>query len=249
MKFEKEKYAKSKEALIELIKVRHPLWETTEGFFADGVLNPNVYENEKLRILVILGESYNYDTFQVTNIEWQNLRNDMLGISNSKVQTPRKVAAMLSLLFEYIEIGEATDFKKISNLFRINKENHELLQKTFDKIAWINVRKSSKPIIDGDTRMSEEEIYHSCRSNKEILELQIASISPHIIIACSNPVFHGLLDNGLLGQGILKNKKHIVQTNQRNQKIMHLSHPSYYRDWGYLGIDKIASAIHKSIRT
>ena len=53
MHFDKAAYKKAKERIISLIKGSHD-WENTEGFIADGVICPAVYEKQPLRILCIL---------------------------------------------------------------------------------------------------------------------------------------------------------------------------------------------------
>lgn len=52
------------------------------------------------------------------------------------------------------------------------------------------------------TRQDDGEIYSSAARNKDILQLQISSIAPDLMIVCSDDVFNGLIDNGLLGEGI-----------------------------------------------
>ena len=49
-----------KQNVIQLIKQTHS-WDTTEGFIADGLFNPEEYLKSKIKIAFILGESYGYD--------------------------------------------------------------------------------------------------------------------------------------------------------------------------------------------
>jgi len=60
MQFDKAAYKAQKAEIVSLIKASHQ-WETTEGFIADGVICPEVYEQQDLRILCILAESYGYE--------------------------------------------------------------------------------------------------------------------------------------------------------------------------------------------
>ncbi len=70
MSFNKEKYKSEKQNVISLIKQTHD-WEKTEGFIADGIINPDIYANQKIKILVLLAESYGYDGHGIVDIEDQ----------------------------------------------------------------------------------------------------------------------------------------------------------------------------------
>ena len=50
----------------------------------------------------------------------------------------------------------------------------------------------------------------------------------------------------LLGKAIENNKKWAVQKNDKNRRIIHGSHPSYCRDWGYAGMHKTCKIIFES---
>jgi len=84
MYFEKAAYEKANDRIIGLIKASHD-WETTEGFIADGVICPDIYEKQPRRILCILAESYGYDGNNLTDIETQP-RDDIMGLGNPDVQ-------------------------------------------------------------------------------------------------------------------------------------------------------------------
>src|SRR6186713_758404 len=104
MKFDKLKYQQTRQEIINLIKQTHA-WETDEGFIADGIICPDIYEKEELKILVILAESYGYSHSQFVDIEEQP-DEDILGVGNPDVQTPKKIGALLWLLFNSIENGQ-----------------------------------------------------------------------------------------------------------------------------------------------
>jgi hypothetical protein len=70
MKFDKQQYLNDRQQVIQLIKNTHK-WDTTEGFIADGIINPAIYEGEKIKILVLLAESYGYHKDGMIDIEDQ----------------------------------------------------------------------------------------------------------------------------------------------------------------------------------
>ena len=232
--FSVDDYKKNKSEIVELIKATHK-WENNEGFIADGVINPFLYKDEILKILIILGESYGYNKCKAVDIE-QQPKNDCMGLKAPKVQSPRKIASLLWMLHEDIKRMEVLSPNDIPRLFKINKENTNLLLASLEKVAWINVKKASRDVGDNNnTKQSYSDIYQNSIKNTQIIRMQIESIKPNLIIAVSDPVFDSLVDSKILGCEIL-NKKNIIQENEKKQKILFTSHPSYYKDWGYAGV-------------
>lgn len=235
--FSVDKYKLSKEAVINMIKSSHD-WEKSEGFIADGLISPQDYSNQKLKIAVVLGESYGYDRCGVTDIELQPSE-DILGVGHPNRQTSRRVPALLWFLFEHIRNGKKieSDDERIYSLLKIDKENVERLQNVLINIAWINVKKASRPGGDGDsTRQDPNEIYAAAIRNREILIEQINSISPDLLIVCSDPVGYGLLNQNILGAGIVSKQKQKIMQNENGMSIFFVSHPIYHEDWGYKGL-------------
>ncbi len=248
MQFDKNNYRLEREKAINLIKKTHD-WENTEGFIADGIISPDIYADQKLKVLVVLAESYGYDGSRLVDIEDQ-IENDILGISHPKRQTPKKISTLLWLLFQSIDTGKEMKWEDFPSLLETNEINYERLQNVLCRIAYINVKKASKPIEsfgNGATRLIYGEIYSSCIRNQEILELQIASIHPDLIIVCSDSVYDGMYDLSLLGEQIELNRKYVIQVNEHGQKIIHVNHPSYLQDWGYKGIFETYQFIYKSL--
>jgi len=243
MNFNKDFYKQEKAAVIELIKNSHD-WDNTEGFIADGIINPDIYENQQLKVLVILAESYGYDECCMIEIENQ-ADDDILGLGSSTVQTPRKIATLLWLLFKSLEKGEKIAWDDFPSLFSISDVNYKELQSTLLKIAWINVKKASK-CCDNGTKQAYGDITRHSYKNQEILTRQINSIVPDLVIACSNPVIESVNDMGLLGDDI-QEVKWKVQINSNGQKIIYLNHPSYISDWGYEGVYRIFEMIYDSL--
>ena len=249
MQFNKPNYLKTKEVVIDLIKKTHD-WENTEGFIADGIICPDIYEKQELKILVILAESYGYNESGAVDIETQ-LKDDILGVGHPQRQTTKKISSLMWLIYKASEIGRKLVFDDMLDSYETNDENFKELQDSLSRIAWINVKKASRPIDtwgNGATNQNDAEVYGNCIKNKELLKLQIESICPNLIIACGHAVFNGLFDTGLLGDNITRGKKDTVQINNLGQRIIQVNHPSHYATWGYESILKKHEIIYDSFQ-
>lgn len=233
MHFNRAEYKIAKDRVIRLIQDSHA-WETTEGFIADGIICPEVYEKQPVRILCILAESYGYGESGMWDIEDQ-LKNDLMGLGNPDVKTPRRLATLLWLLQKSAETGAKFTWEewveqKLPDL-SVSEENLAMLQDGLSKVAWINVKKASN---NNGTRLDYDEVLAHARRNKEILREQIQAIAPHLIMVCGQPTFRSLVETGLLGTETTVGKKWQLQGTEDGPKIIEISHPSYLGDWrGY----------------
>jgi hypothetical protein len=251
MSFDLENYKKTKNEVIEKIKINHPDWEKTEGFIADGLINPTQYNVEDVKIICLLCESYGWSKNKVVNIENQRrpernenesddeykkriLDADLLGLlpqtnnNNKAVETTRNITACLWLLYESLKNNQKVDFSEFESkkMKTSTIDNNILLQKTLEKIGWINVKKISRD--DGKTQ-NDTEIMEHFEMNKEILQLQVQSTSPNLIIALSEPVKKFLQNN----------------TNFLDYEIIFISHPSVW--WSYKDIYEKFNQIYDKI--
>lgn len=171
MNFDKTAYRTSKDRVIQLIKASHD-WENTEGFIADGVIDPDVYALQHLRVLCVLAESYGYDDCGMTDIEDQP-HSDLMGVGNPEVKTPRRMAAL-----------------------------------------------------------DPEEAFSHSQRNKSILQEQITTTAPHLMLVCGRDAFASLLRLGLLGSETSEGKLWQLQCMPVDTRLMQVSHPAYFPDWG-----------------
>ncbi len=241
MHFEINAYNQENERIIEMVKKTHD-WENTEGFIADGVICPEEYKKQEIRILCILAESYGYEGCKVTRIESQ-ICEDIMGLTNKIVKTPRNLATFLWLLQRSLDQGVKVKWDEMPWLFRINKENTTQLQNALSKVAWINVKKASKP---NGTKMDEHEVYTHARRNHEILREQIQVISADLIIVCGRVVFHALHEMKLLGPDLMFGRKWQVQNTGGGQQVIEVTHPSTWR--GYEKLYKRFEEIYEQIK-
>jgi len=247
MKFNKHQYLEDNKKVIQMIKNTHA-WETTEGFLADGIISPDVYEKQKVKILTILAETYGYNNDKDKYSVEDQLEEDVLALGSHQVKTTRNLTSLLWLIFKSIDMGRELNRDEFPELLKINNENFDTLQNVLSRIAYINAKKASNPAINS-TRFKYDDIFHSIGKNYDILKMQIDSICPDLIIVCSDPVFEGLCNWELIGGEEIKDIKDTVQINSLGQKVIWLSHPSYITDWGYDGIFNMYKTIIKSILT
>lgn len=242
MQFDKAAYKTAKERIINLIKSSHD-WEKTEGFIADGVICPDVYGVQSMRILCVLAESYGYEECEMVDIEEQPSK-DHLGVGNSVVKTPRRLAVMLRLLFRSLESSSKIPREDMLELLGTDAESVALNQETLSKIAWINVKKASNP----ETRLDAEKAQQHAERNRDILQEQIATISPHLILICGRDAFASLLHMGLLGPSACEGKSWQLQSIPYGAKFIQISHPAYPADWNsYDAIYRNYERIHEQL--
>ncbi len=230
MNFDITAYKASRERVIHLIKASHD-WENTEGFIADGVINPEVYASQPLRVLCVLAESYGYDECGMVDIEDQP-HSDLMGVSNPAVKTPRRMAAMLGLWFHSMQRGgmkPSFDEWRMSSLLGTSAEAVATHQSTLSKVAWINVKKASNP---RGTQLDPEEAHAHALRNKTILQQQIASVMPNLMLVCGRDAFASLLNMGLLAPETAAAGLWQLHSMPDGTKLMKVSHPAHFPDWG-----------------
>ncbi|MDI9311959.1 MAG: hypothetical protein QM535_17230 [Limnohabitans sp.] len=231
-KMDKETYTSINNEIIENIKSTHR-WQEDEGFIADGIINFDKYINSPIKTMVILAESYGYHTCEVTSIELQNEK-DILGIENSSVKTPRAISALLWFLFESIKNNRKVEQEEFHDWKKVNKENSKILNNILTSISYINVKKASKDTDENEsTRLSYNEIVEAVTRNRVVLEKQIQTINPELIIVASEAVKNGVVDTKLLGEGIESSEWYKIYRNTKGQKVFFVKHPSYLTDWSY----------------
>lgn len=247
MNFDKAAYRASKDRVIQLIKASHD-WENTEGFIADGVINPDVYALQSLRILCVLAESYGYDECGMVDIEEQP-QSDLMGVGNPEVKTPRRLAALLHLLFLSMQRGGARvprdEWDHLPRLLGTNDQSISIHQDTLSKIAWINVKKASNP---RGTQLDPDEAQAHAVRNKTILQEQIAITAPHLMLVCGRDAFASLLHMELLGPEAGEGKLWQLQSMPDGTRLMQISHPAHFPDWGsYEAIYRNYERLHEQL--
>jgi hypothetical protein len=248
MKFDISAYKASRDRVIQLIKASHD-WEKTEGFIADGVINPDVYALQPVRILCVLAESYGYEECGMLDIETQP-HSDLLGLANPEVKTPRRIAALLHLLLLSAErAGEKVpeeEWHQMPRLLSTDGPCVSIHQETLSKIAWINIKKASNP--DGTELKSAVVRAHSQR-NKAVLQEQIESIRPHLVLICGQDAFGSLLQMGLLGPEARAGNVWQLQRMRDDARLIEVSHPAFFPEWGsYAALYQSYTRIHDQCR-
>ncbi len=246
MGFNKEAYAASRARVIERIKSSYD-WENTTGFIADGVLRPEIFEQETLRVLCVLAESYDYEAGAIADLEKQDARrkeSDYFGLTNGKAKTSRLLATLLYPLLASRERGAKitlAEWRELPNYIEITAENTAILQNTLAKVAWVNVKKASN--CSGSTRLNPMLVAQHARMNKAILQEQIEAIAADLIMVFGQITFEMMYELKLLGPKVQCGRIGQVQDTGEGPKILELSHPGSIRGWGYDGIYQKYEAI------
>ncbi len=227
-------YNEENKKVIDMIKERLPLWETEEGFIADGLVNPQTYNELDVKIICFLSESYGWQKQGCVDIQKQRRKgggqeardNDIIGLLNSKIKTARFLTSFLYLVYNFFESDEPISKEDFINnhFLTSNIPNNKALQGVLEKTAWINVKKLSE---NKGHSENYDDVYSNALKNKEILKKQIEITRPNIIFVFSNVANDSLCDMGLLG-GIKKDNKGLLQKNEFGQYVMHLDHPSVW---------------------
>jgi len=240
-------YASAKQKSIALIKQTHD-WEGGEGFIADGAICPAIYAKQEVRVVCLLAESYGYNNCGVTDIETQPT-DDILGVGHANRPTAKIVPALMWLVFEALQRGHKLTASEFPTFKTVKKEYTELLQGAMKRIAWVNVKKASKDSDAEGTQMNSGDIRAAAKRNSQVLRLQLDSLSPHLIIAFGVSVFEGMLEEGFLGEGIVRQKRWVPQRNTAGQFVLEATHPGYHSDWSYEGILNLHGILFDALRS
>ncbi len=229
MNFDLENYRKAKNRITDLLKATHDPY--TEGFIDDGIICPEVYAKQSYRILCILAESYGYDKSGVTDIQDQG-KDDVLGLGKG-VPTVQRFAIVLYLLQRSLERGSKVsheEWNAFPRLLNLSPENVQTLQDALAKIAWVNVKKASRPDV---TKLNSAEVRDHALRNKEALREQIDAIAPDLIFICGEDAFRSIHALGVLGPNLQLARKWQIQAGLGSQKVLEITHPSYLEWAGY----------------
>lgn len=236
MHFNKTAYAASKEKVVAMIKASYD-WENTDGFIADGVIRPDVFEHQSLRILCILAESYGYGGGSVPDIEKQDvdpIESDIIGLRNTTVKTPRKLATLLYLILRSRERGSMItrdEWRVTPDLLSPRLETAATLQTVLTKIAWVNVKKASN--CTGSTRVDWAVVMEHARHNQDILAEQIGAIGADLTFVFGEGTFRVLHEMNLLGPETKLGFRGRIQATGLGSQVLELTHPGFHADWGY----------------
>ncbi len=199
-----------------IIKLLTNMPESGKGYILDGIKNPAIYAEQKLKLLFVLSEGYDKAIWPFINIEVEEQypieRKKKIFSSHWKSRTMKNV---LKLSFNLLNASNMTEYQQTNSIF-----NKEKGFETLQKIAWINVKKSSNRQSEQDNNL----IYNTAKQNKDILELQIEAIKPDLILLCGNSVISAFVDSQILGAKFGSKKQILQKINDKN--VICLYHPA-----------------------
>jgi hypothetical protein len=241
--FNIENYRQEKEQIVKEIKKSLPDWKNTQGFIADGLLSPEEYARQTFKVLFILGEYYDHEKDGMIDIETQP-ETDFWRIGKSKYRTAKTVPFLLWYIYKY-HGAEAMEIKR--DFFITSEENTKELQLYFKKAGVIDIKKESATMTGN--RQTDERISDAAKKNRDILIRQIESMSPDLIIVCSNAVRDSIIREKILVFPDYPGKKSIptneIIHDNKNRYVIFTTHP---RLWSYADVHSIYHKIAPYIK-
>jgi len=156
-----------------------------EDFVIDGAINPKIYEKEEIKILIFQLETYGYNECGITFMS-----NEMENWLKDAKKTNRNTAVFVHFLFEYIKLFKQgktpPDF--LEDDFKSVYQDVDILIEAMNKVACINIRKTSNENINADYESIDKE------KDIELLQKQIELLNPQIIVTGGIPVKNALLE-------------------------------------------------------
>ena len=232
MTFSAKEYAIRQDLIIEEIKACHR-WREDEGFIADGVICPEEFEKQRLRILVVLAESYGYHNSCCVDIREQPY-DDLMGLTVATVKTPRRLATVLYLLTSSLERGSKItipEWQTMPYLLTVQDDCTGILNDTLARVAWINVKKASSP----HSHMDPAQVMAHAQRNKDILRHQFQAVAPDLAIICGKEAYSALCHMDLLPAGCdgeqLWKLQHGIPFD-----VIAVTHPASQQWMGYPGL-------------
>lgn len=168
MKISLDEFKKEVTALNKTVKKHFTQFETpSRQLMLDGIVNVTEYYNSPIKIMWILKEPY--DNKQNGGGNWSMtdaLNEGALGNGRDASTWQPIIYSTYGILNNYIK------YEKMPKI--VDTKNMNLILR---QVAFINVQK-----LPAKTRTSDTEIKKAYQINKEILQLQIATYKPDIII-------------------------------------------------------------------
>ncbi len=165
----------------------------------DGIINEELFRAQKQKVLFIAKEPNNPNQQEGDYTEWWK-------------EGPKYSFSINIAVWAY---GILNDFPAYINFI----EKGELLKEALQSIAFMNVKK-----IGGASVSKYAEISEHIEQNRDLLEMQIKSINPDIIISCLGD---GKLNDALYGNLIWKDAKCGVKFSSYNHsQLIDFYHPS-----------------------
>ncbi len=185
---------------------------TTKGTtVTDGVIDRNAYFNAKPRLMWVLKEANSEESWSyIDKFKTKNWLNHCNGLSSIR----RVIYTSYGILK-----SEGSDWSKFP------WSNEDVCQSALLEIAFINIKKSP-----GDSVADPSEIKNAYHEHRELLQLQINTYNPDIIIFGNTMDFVELSDfDGLESSECLVSgcNNHYYYANEK--LYIHAYHPSYMR--------------------
>lgn len=202
---------------------------STERFFSDGVVYPNIWFSQNIRPLFLLKEAYGDNYKELDIRKWM-----IKGTGPLKEEPDREKKGLFNQV-EFIVFKRILQWSSI--LFREKrwespveacKDRYKWKEPLFRKIAIVNIKK-----YDGKNQSDEKDLFKHIETHKEQLQKQIELIDPTIVV-CGGTMsfFQKIFDNQTfepIGEVIQNGKKvYAVRLNDHVLYVIDFWHPAYH---------------------
>lgn len=198
----------------------------------DGAINPVEWAASDTRILFLLKENYGYQECGIIRIS--DLAHGWL---DAGIPTYIKSVTLAAAVRAALQRDQLLSQSEIGLIER----DGELMHKTLDKIAVVNIKKHS-----GESKSNDSEIRDESRINSALLSAQISALNPTVIVAGGTVCWHSLVhDIGLFSDAAECAKFSAVKCGEI--VLCHSNHPSAWSGGGF-DVETIHSAIYHAIK-
>jgi len=214
------------------------------NYSIDGAINIDKWDATKYKILFVLKETAGYQNCNIFELQ-DELKNVWLAFKKGKRQNPtyKNVAWLAKSLQIALENDRILTQVEVESLDITSKS----LIEAIDYCAIINIKKYSNSNPDG--RSYDKDIRLEFCANRKLLEWQIKTLSPNVIVAGSNVVWECLSNkrDGLYKDIITSNLKVHECRSFNGIVFYHAYHPSAYGKYKWK-IQKIHKQLFEEIK-
>ena len=205
---------------------------STDFFFKDGVICPDVWFNQEIRPLFLLKEAYKEES--TTDFDMRRWMNGTYKTPFNQVNfiVFKKILQWTSTVFYNKEPSET-----ISDLRKQYKWDNDL----FKKIAFINIKK-----YDGKNFSDEKDLFAHVKAHKVQLQKQIELVDPTIVVCCGTIRFFFAIFEKLVEIKKMENKNNRIYELELHGHSIYLIdffHPASYRETEIFYCNEIKNAI------
>lgn len=207
------------------------------GAIFDGIIAPAVYAQEPIRILCLSEEAYIFGHSGLADIEDPEVQWP-LAFESFRGEIQRRLLVFTYLLLRTLKKRSGFSREERSRMpypdLSDAPENHRFLQDSFERLAWVHVKKMLPRDSDPSTAPAHiDQLVEIAALNGEILADQIFGAAPHLIVAFGHAARIALLEAGKISVDEFHYKKPWEATlRDKRAAVLFATHPTpSHPDW------------------